>query len=108
LSISTRRACHAKRVEIAGNRYAAGSHLRAVEERMRIAIERRNGRSPVSLDLRPIGIEFLSEHQGQRSHDTLAHFRGRAQKRDGVIGADGDPGVERGGIGGECLRAATH
>ena len=48
--------------------------------------------------------EFFCQHELQRRHHALAHFRRRTEQRDRAVRADGDLGIERAAVGGEHLR----
>jgi hypothetical protein len=61
---------------------------------MVVAVDFRDRRRVLGLDLRPVGVELLGEDQRQRGKRTLPHFRRRHHHRHRTVGGDGHPGVE--------------
>src|SRR3974377_2176126 len=61
---------------------------------MRIAVEFRIGRRELGRHFRPVGVEFFRQNQRQGSQYALAHFSGRADDGDRMVGSDADKGVE--------------
>src|SRR5262249_9960444 len=71
-----------------------GGDLRAFEQLVRISVDLRIRGGKLGLYLRPVGVELLGQNERQGRHDALPHFRRRTEDRHGIVGADGDPGID--------------